>query len=100
MLDISTRAEEDRIINNYDKSVFFYGSRNCGHCKQIQPFVETLERSFPNIKFVHIEVTGRKVDGLRGAPTFVLYYNHQAINVIEGANRKQLDTAVNSLANM
>lgn len=80
MFSFVVSAEETQ---QKERFYFFY-SDSCPHCHEAMPFVESLEKEFPNIEFNKLEVSGhpehlaifnKKMEKLGtqagGVPTFV-----------------------------
>lgn len=36
---------------------YFFHSESCPHCVHAKPFIDSLEKEYPDIKFIHLEVS-------------------------------------------
>lgn len=99
VVEINGPADFDREIENNRLAVVFYGSKNCGHCKSMKDDYATLSMRYTTVKFVHVEITKVKVDGLdTGVPVFVMYKEREVSGEpLVGADRDALKRMVADL---
>jgi thioredoxin len=83
------------------KVVVDYWAKWCGPCKALIPRLENLEKQYPNITFVKVDVdenqSGAMELGIRSVPTVLIYNGESLVNRSVGANtddiyKKILDT--------
>lgn len=90
LTNINNYSDYEKFLNNTRKGVIFYGSKRCGHCIKIKPFVEQLSRRYPSIRFAYVETTEVEVEGISGVPLFVAYLRKEAVDMLLGADEKRL----------
>ena len=88
--EITNATENNSFIANNNKSVIFFGSMMCSHCRDMIPVVEDLANEYPSVKFAHVEITEVDVDNVDGVPAFVGYKNHNPIDMVLGASPEKL----------
>lgn len=96
--ELENGNQQDSFAQNNRNGVIFFGSRSCGHCLDIKPYFEQLVSKYPSVKFAHFEVSGKKIDNLRGVPTFVFYKNGKCVGVVVGADRPELVSMLNQIS--
>lgn len=81
-------------IKSYEKekTVFFFTATWCGDCNYIKPQLPTIEKDFPEYKFVEVD-RDKFLDlaiewQILGIPSFVVYENGQAVKRLVNKNRK------------
>ncbi len=105
MVSLTLSAEEAQKERFY----FFY-SDSCPHCHEAMPFVEELEKEFPNIEFKKLELSkapenmaifNKKVEKLGikggGVPTFV-FRNEYVVGFKKGAFEEKIRAMLNKPA--
>jgi thiol-disulfide isomerase/thioredoxin len=90
MQDINSSEQENVFLANNAKVLMFYGSVNCGHCRNIKPFIENLSRTVPGLSVGYVECSRIKTENIEGFPTFVYYRNGQYVGTVVGANRDEV----------
>ena len=98
IVQLYNEKEHDDFIRKNNRSVIFFGSQACGHCRQITPVVQKLANNTKNVVFGHVETNILDVVNLAGVPTFVMYYNQEPIDMVIGANESALSQSVTNLA--
>ena len=81
---------------------YFFYSESCPHCHEAMPFVEELEKEFPNIEFKKLELSkapenmaifNKKVESLGiqggGVPTFV-FRNQYVVGFKKGVYEEKI----------
>lgn len=75
----------------------------CGPCKAVAPVVGKLSETYPNVRFIQVDVD--KVRSVaqemqvRAMPTFVLFKDGQALEKrVVGGNMKELEEGIKSIA--
>ena len=89
---------------------YFFYSESCPHCHEAMPFVEELEKEFPNIEFKKLEVSqvpenlaifNKKVEKLGikggGVPTFV-FRDQYVVGFKKGAFEDRIRAMINKPA--
>ncbi len=66
----------------------------CGPCKRVAPLFEELERHYPNVKFLKVNVDEAEELSqeytIESLPTFIFLKNYQLHSVVEGVNPNTL----------
>ncbi|PLB53370.1 thioredoxin [Aspergillus steynii IBT 23096] len=75
----------------------------CGPCKAVAPVVGKLSETYPNVRFIQVDVD--KVRSVaqelqvRAMPTFVLFKDGQALEKrVVGGNMKELEEGIKSIS--
>jgi thioredoxin len=72
------------------KVVVDYWAKWCGPCKSLIPRLENLEKQYPNITFVKVDVDENQSDamelGIRSVPTVLIYNGESLVNRSVGVN--------------
>lgn len=80
IVEIRNAADYDRFLQNADRAIIFYGSKNCGHCQNAAREIANFAQQFPDVHFAHVEVTEVKVDNIGPVPVFVYYRRAVPVN--------------------
>ncbi|MCK5809342.1 thioredoxin family protein, partial [bacterium] len=100
---LGTQIESsDLTVKNRPNTFYFFHSSRCPHCKDAAPFIKKLEKEYPSIRFLNMEILGNpeyrqlfqnkiKAMNIKGAgvPTFVLGEN-SVIGYKQGRQDKML----------
>lgn len=66
---------------------------NCGPCKMLLPFLESLETEYPDITFVKIDASTDSMEsakyGIRVAPTILFFSGENVVNRLTGSNNSK-----------
>ena len=85
-----TSEQLKRLQSNGDTILVDYFAKWCGPCKTLMPRLTELQGSYPNIKFVSIDVDENMPhaveSGIRSVPTVVFYRGEEVIDRLTGAN--------------
>jgi thiol-disulfide isomerase/thioredoxin len=87
---ISNVADHNRVIDEYDRLVIFFGSSSCSHCRNMAPIFEKLAREYPSVAFAKVDISKVKVANVDAVPVFVGYKNGVPVEVMLGATRDEL----------
>jgi thioredoxin len=70
----------------------------CGPCKMISPYIGQLEKEFPNVQFVKVDVDELEevasLNNITAMPTFIFFRNGQKVHEFRGADKNRLLEAV------
>ncbi|KAL2857379.1 thioredoxin-like protein [Aspergillus pseudoustus] len=75
----------------------------CGPCKAVAPVVGKLSETYPNVRFIQVDVDkARQIaqeHQVRAMPTFVLYKDGKPLDKrVVGGNMKELEEGIKSIA--
>ncbi|KAL2807563.1 thioredoxin-like protein [Aspergillus granulosus] len=75
----------------------------CGPCKAVAPVVGKLSETYPNVRFIQVDVDKARSIAqehqIRAMPTFVLYKDGKALDKrVVGGNMKELEEGIKSIA--
>ncbi|KAJ0423548.1 thioredoxin-like protein [Aspergillus carlsbadensis] len=75
----------------------------CGPCKAVAPVVGKLSETYPNVRFIQVDVDKARSIAqeheVRAMPTFVLYKDGKALDKrVVGGNMKELEEGIKSIA--
>jgi len=75
----------------------------CGPCKAVAPVVGKLSETYPNVRFLQVDVDkARQIaqeHQVRAMPTFVLYKDGKPLDKrVVGGNMKELEEGIKSIA--
>jgi thiol-disulfide isomerase/thioredoxin len=88
IFEIKTASDSQSFVKNNPRGIIFYGSKTCGHCIAMKPYINEMAAKYPKIAFAHVEVSEVKVDKLgSGVPVFIGYYKGKAVDKVVGANK-------------
>lgn len=90
LIEINSDAEEHQFIKNNSRAVIFFGSANCGHCRDITPWFEDLVNKYGSIAFGHVETSRIPVADMDGAPTFAGYTDGVPTHMVLGADKPKI----------
>jgi thioredoxin-like negative regulator of GroEL len=103
MTEISTYDEFNRFISSNPKSIVFFGSQGCPHCRSIKPVIESMVNKYPSVKFAHVEMT-ENTKSIRpqqfrnmGIPLILSYKNGQLVDNVLGADENGIINMVERL---
>ena len=75
-----------------------YWATWCGPCKSLIPRLEILEKQYPDITFVKVNVDENKDSalqlGIRSVPTIMIYRGDELVNRSTGANVESVYTKI------
>lgn len=99
VVELNSIEEELSFIDRHDRCVIFFGSKMCGHCRDITPFFSEMSKKYPSIAFAHVETSKVEVDNLNGVPIFVAYVSRMTKDeyIVLGASEKELTRMIKSL---
>lgn len=90
----------DELKKSETKILVDYTAKWCGPCKSLIPRLENLEKEYPNVTFVKIDVDENKEHvkevGIFSIPTVMVYNGEKLIETVKGA---QPDSIYKSLLN-
>ena len=95
--EIVSTADFDSEISKPNLTVVKFTAKWCPPCKQIAPFVETLQQKYPVVNFISVDVDVSPVArerGINSMPTFQFYVSGQKFDQIVGANPTTLESKV------
>jgi len=93
VVEIKNHKDYINFLKN-KKTIIFFGSEMCGHCKTITPVFEKLSKKYPKVSFGHVETTKVKTKNIGGVPVFVAYPSEE---VVTGANEKAIISVLENL---
>ena len=106
LVSLTLSAEEAQKTERF----YFFYSDSCPHCHEAMPFVEELEKEFPNIEFKKLELSkapenmaifNKKVEKLGikggGVPTFV-FRDQYIVGFKKGAFEEKIRAMINKPA--
>ena len=106
LVSLTLSAEEAQKTERF----YFFYSDSCPHCHEAQPFVEELEKEFPNIEFKKLELSkvpenmaifNKKVEKLGikggGVPTFV-FRDQYIVGFKKGVFEEKIRAMINKPA--
>jgi len=106
LVSLTLSAEEAQKTERF----YFFYSDSCPHCHEAMPFVEELEKEFPNIEFKKLELSkapenmaifNKKVEKLGikggGVPTFV-FRDKYIVGFKKGAFEEKIRAMINKPA--
>lgn len=92
--EISYVEDHDDFTQDNNKCVIFFGSNKCKRCNNMSQTFDDIAKSYPQIKFSHVEVTKTTVENLGNSlPVIVCYKNGIPVG-------KVVTTDKNSINNM
>lgn len=88
---INITSENLNLLNTNDKVILVdYYAQWCMPCKTLIPRLEELEKQYPNVMFVKVDVDANmdhaKELGIRSVPTVMVLKNGEPIHRSSGAN--------------
>ena len=99
MIELTDDSHLDEILSDTHKLVFldFYANW-CGPCKRLTPNIVTLEKEYPECKFVKIDVDSfpeiSEKYSITCMPTLIFIRNNEILRRIEGANLDEIRDAL------
>ena len=92
-------AEQVKELQSQGKKILVdYWAPWCGPCKSLIPRLENLEKEYPNVTFVKINVDENmdySLDlGIRTVPTVIIYNGETVVNRSTGANQDIVYTKI------
>lgn len=101
MIIITTEAEFYSQIKKGPCVVDFH-AKWCGPCKAIAPKYEQLSKSYPNVKFLKVDVDEVKSvatkEDVKAMPTFNFYVDGTRVDQVVGGNLSQLESCLAKLS--
>lgn len=97
VIEITNGPQHDSFINQNQRAMIFFGSERCGHCREMGPVYEQLARAYPSVAFAHVEVSRVKTENIDGVPVFVGYSNGAYVDMVLGAQRRELLSLITKL---
>ena len=98
---IKSDLEYDQIIQENKAVVVDFYTDWCGHCKTVEPHLQSLCSANPSIKFIKVNGDNHKSLlqrlGIQGFPNFRFYGNGKVVHTVSGANQPELTAGVNLL---
>ena len=83
-----TANEINKLKSEGNKVLVDYWAKWCGPCKTLIPKLEEIEKEYPNIKFVKIDVDENQEHavsmGIRSVPTVMIFEGDNLINRSSG----------------
>jgi len=102
---IENHSEFNQIITDNDIVVVDFYADWCGPCKRLTPLLELFSESYPNVKFVKIDIDNKECSNLckeckiSCMPTILFYQN--GINKdeyrVKGASIQKINDSLNKL---
>lgn len=90
-MDSVNEEQLKKLQKNGDKLLVDFWAPWCVPCKQLIPRLENLEKKYPNVKFVKINVDENSDFSLnlniRTVPTVIIYDGENVINRSTGSNQ-------------
>ena len=82
-------------------SANYFFSPNCGHCHQVEPFINQMDKNYPQIKFNFLDVTQGSY-AISGTPTLVLNTNDNREITLVGSGEipKYLECELNEMSTL
>lgn len=90
IVEIRSNQDQNNFIHNNRKGILFFGSKFCGHCRNITPVFHKMVNEYPDVRFGHVEVTEVTVEGIEGVPVFVSYRNGVPVDMSVGDSESKL----------
>ena len=86
-----TAEQVGELTTQGNKVLVDFWAKWCGPCKTLIPRLENIEKDYPNVKFVKVDVD-ENMDiamdmGIRSVPTVVIYDGTKIVDKSTGANR-------------
>lgn len=99
VVELNSVDDETSFINDNQRCVIFFGSKMCGHCRDITPVYNEMSKKNRHIAFAHVETSKVDVDNLNGVPVFVGYISGipDDERVVLGASERELDRMIKSM---
>ena len=102
---IANQDEFDKIISENKIVIVDFYADWCGPCKRLTPLLELFSESYPNVKFVKIDVDNKECDNLckeckiSCMPTILFYYNakNREEYKVEGSSIQKINDSLNKL---
>lgn len=99
LIELNNANDYNDIISKNKKLVVFFGSKNCPHCVNFYPNFKDMSKEYPNITFLHVELTKIPCDGISSVPVFNFFYNKKMIKEIVGSKYEEIDDTLKYLNN-
>ncbi|KAL1593195.1 thioredoxin trx1 [Paraconiothyrium brasiliense] len=99
--NLTSKADWEQVLETKDTLlVLDCFATWCGPCKMIAPQVVKLSDTYPQARFLKIDVDEvpdvAQELGIRAMPTFLLFANKEKVGEVVGANLKALEAAIKS----
>jgi thiol-disulfide isomerase/thioredoxin len=92
--ELRSQTEIDNFIKQNPRSIIYFGTQNCGHCRNADPIYRSLVSKYPNVKFAHVEVSKVQTEPFRGYPAFAFYTNGNRQMLFGSARLEETLTSV------
>lgn len=99
MLTINDIEKLSLLPTQYNKLIIDYSASWCTPCKQIHPIVCNLQKEYPQIQFVQVDIDKADISFIKTVPTFHFFHNGKKVFELGGANSvklKELTVQLNS----
>eukprot|EP00127_Corallochytrium_limacisporum_P005400 Clim_evm12s204 gene=Clim_evmTU12s204 len=96
--EISVVDEFTTVIKGDKLVVVDFYAKWCGPCRVIAPFIEELEKNYPDVVFIKVDVDELEElaaqSGITAMPTFQFYKQGNKIDEVKGARKDALKELV------
>lgn len=99
---VNTLEEYNQVLAGNPIVVVDFHASWCGPCKMIAPKVKTFSETYPNIKFIKVDVDDvpevAELAGVRAMPTFQIFKDGKMMEEVVGADPSKLEAAIKKVA--